>query len=105
MGTNYYARKKKPRIVKIYDELHLGKSSVGWRFAFKETDEIKSYPQFLKWLEDNKIDYDIFNEYGEKISIKKLIKFIEEKQKFNNPDNFKYDKNIDGYRFSSEDFS
>lgn len=105
MGTNYYAKKKKPRIVRIYDEIHLGKSSAGWRFAFQETDEIKSYPQFLKWLEDNKKDYNIVDEYGKKITIEKLVSLIEAKQGNDNPDNFVYDKNINGYRFSEDDFS
>lgn len=110
MGTNYYAVRKEPC---LYDrEIHLGKSSAGWLFLFHETDEIHTFPQFVKWLEDN-VDtgnYVIFDECERQITKEELLKKIERKQKSrrckNNPDNFKYGfKNVDGYRFSDKDFS
>ena len=87
MGTNYYAVKKKPRIVKIHDEIHLGKSSYGWKFAFQEQEQYHNF------------------EYGRKIKPQELLDLIEEKQKENNPDDFTYDKNVGGYRFIDSDFS
>jgi len=109
MGCNYYARKTKPRIVKVYDEIHLGKSSWGWKFCFKEHDEIHSYEQFVKWLENN-VDtgeFEIRDEYDRIIPKKELLKLIAERQESakDNPDNFEYCKNIDGYRFSEDEFS
>lgn len=110
MGTNYYAVKKKPCLYNR--EIHLGKSSAGWLFLFRDNEEFHTYPQFKKWLENN-VDtgeYLLFNEYNEEVSKEELINIIETKQKskncLNNPDNFNYRvKNIDGYRFTNGDFS
>lgn len=105
MGTNYYAVKKKPRIIKVYDKIHLGKSSIGWRFAFQGQPEYyKNYKEFENFILNNK-EFDIIDEYGHKIEPKELLELIAEKQKENNPDDFTYDENIDGYRFSDEEFS
>ena len=110
MGTNYYAVRKEPC---VYDRsIHLGKSSAGWLFLFEEHDEIHTFPQFVKWLEDN-VDtgeYVLFNEYNERITKEKLLDLIESKQNDprckRNPDNFNYNvKNIDGYRFTQGEFS
>lgn len=107
MGTNYYAKKRKPRIIfkRVYDEIHLGKSSAGWKFCFQETDEIKSYEDFLKWLDKNEKDYKIINEYGREVKKEDLIELINSLQKNENEDNFEYQKNINGYRFYKNDFS
>lgn len=37
MGTNYYAIKKEPRIIKVYDKIHLGKASVRMEILFPRT--------------------------------------------------------------------
>lgn len=110
MGTNYYAIKKKPCL--YGREVHLGKSSIGWLFLFRENDEIHTYPQFKSWLKNNvdSGEYVLFDEYNCEVSKNELIKLIESTQNDehckNNPDNFSYDvKNIDGYRFSDRDFS
>ena len=102
MGTNYYAVKKKPRIVKIHDEIHLGKSSYGWKFAFQE--QYHNFEEFKDFILNNK-EYIIKDEYGRKIKPQELLDLIEEKQKENNPDDFTYDKNVGGYRFIDSDFS
>lgn len=109
MGTNYYAVEKTYRYERR--EIHLGKSSGGWLFAFPSCEEFRTFPQFKHWLEQN-VDtgkYLIFNEYGEEVSKDDLLELIEEKQNdphcLNNPDNFEYGMNIDGYRFFDSDFS
>jgi hypothetical protein len=106
MGTNYYAVKKEPR---VYDRvIHLGKSSFGWRFLFHETEDIRTFPQFKRWLSENIGDtkeYVLMNEYNEEVTVVELIELIEIKQKENNPDNFSHCKDIDGYRFSDREFS
>ena len=109
MSTNYYAVRKKPC---LYNRnIHIGKASCGWLFLFQDNEEFHTYPQFLKWLENN-VDtgeYVLFNEYNEKIKKEELLKIIQDHQNDkhcqDNPDNFKYEKNIDGYRFSDEEFS
>lgn len=49
------------------------------------------------------------DEYHRIITVKDLLNLIDTKQKdeqcLSNPDNFKYDKNVDGYRFNDRDFS
>ena len=110
MGTNYYAVRKKPSLYNR--EIHLGKSSIGWLFLFQEQDDIHTFPQFCKWLENN-VDtgeWVLFNEYNEEVSKEYLLNVIESTQKNprcrDNPDNFKYGcKNVDGYRFDMRDFS
>lgn len=104
MGTNYYAVKKKPRIVKIYDEIHLGKSSVGWKFVFQEQEQYHNFEEFKDFILNNN-EWIIKNEYGEEVSPNELLELIKTKQKENNPDDFTWAKNVDGYRFSDKDFS
>lgn len=88
---------------------HLGKQSVGWLFLFKYQDEWKSYEEvkdyLLNKLEEN--EECIINEYWEEIDPEELIKAIEKAQEDykDNPDNFTYNDNIKGYRFSNGDFS
>ena len=109
MGTNYYAVRKEPCLHNR--NIHLGKSSAGWLFCFEEHDEIHTFPQFCRWLEDN-VDtgeYVLFNEYGDRVTKEYLLATIENKQNDircrNNPDNFSYGfKNVDGYRFSNREF-
>lgn len=109
MGTNYYAMKKE----KPYQgmSIHLGKSSCGWLFLFREHDDIKSFPQFKSWLESHVAtgEYVLMNEYGEEISVSDLLDLIETKQNDKycrgNPDNFENCRNVDGYRFVDCDFS
>ena len=58
MGTCYYAVKKKPS---LYNRtIHIGKSSAGWLFLFRDNEEFHTYPQFKKWLENE--DFEIGRE-------------------------------------------
>jgi len=90
---------------------HIGKSSWGWLFNFQDQDEWHSYEQFKNYItnKDNMKDKIIINEYNEKLTPKEMLKIIDDKQKdkrnLENPDNFHYCRNVDGYRFSSGDFS
>ena len=49
METN----KKKPSLYNR--EIHLGKSSAGWLFLFRDNEEFHTYPQFKRWLEDYRL--------------------------------------------------
>ena len=105
MGTNYYAVKKKPRIVKVYDEIHLGKSSVGWKFSFQRQPEYyNNYEEFENFILNNK-DFIVKDEYGHVIKPEDLLELIKQKQKEKNHADFKYDQNVNGYRFTDEEFS
>ena len=106
MGTNYYAVKTKPS---LEPPIHLGKSSMGWLYLFPFCEYFRTFNQFKQFLED-KVDsgeYVILNEYDEIVSKDDLLERIETKQVTckDNPDNFKYDMNIDGYRFCEGEFS
>ena len=116
MGTNYYAVKNRPT---VSDPIHIGKSSMGWMFHFEDQyqpwNEIPvvwhTYNQVIDWLQKHTVDnneYVIINEYDDIVTLDELKELIALKQEQDkgNPDNFSYHvKNIDGYRFSSGEFS
>ena len=101
MGTDYYLRKKKPRIVRVYDKLHLGKSSCGWWFNFQEQENIHSFEDVKKLIDSG--EYFIIDEYGKKHTPDEFYELVEHKKQ-----NDKFEgygaKNIDGYSFIDEDF-
>lgn len=90
---------------------HIGKSSYGWLFNFQDQEEWHTYKQFKEYILNKEIMQDkiIIDEDNQVISAKDLISKIDAKQNdpknLNNPDNFTYSKNVDGYRFSYSDFS
>lgn len=118
MGTNYYVVKRKPT---ISEPVHIGKSSLGWLFCFQIQNNTwedtpivwNNYSEVKEWLNKyaNGKDkpYTILDEYDREISYKEFIDLVDRKQKdkncLSNPDNFKYNKNIDGYRFTDREFS
>ena len=64
MGTNYHARVKCCAACGRYEELHIGKSSVGWKFLFRGHQEHvppltseRAWRDFLRGV-------PIFDEYG-----------------------------------------
>lgn len=110
MGTNYYLVKNRPS---IDSGLHIGKSSIGWRFLFQKPslwDVDKPLNTFEQWRDYLKEctecgSHVIMNEYDNIVSYDEFIKMVEEKQKENKPDMFQYCENVNGYRFSSSEFS
>lgn len=116
MGTNYYVVKNRPTIC---DPIHIGKSSYGWLFSFQTHNDKwndppivwNSYPQVYDWLKKNVDEtwkYVIMNEYDEIVPFDEFIDMVQKKQNDpfckSNPNNFSYSRNVDGYRFSDEDF-
>ena len=114
MGTNYYVVKNGPS---VKEPIHIGKSSAGWLFNFQMHNEKweeppvvwNSYNQVKEWLKKYTVDerkYIIMNEYDEIVSYDDFIELVESKQEDewcrDNPDNFSYSRNVDGYRFSDE---
>lgn len=117
MGTNYYLVKNGPTV--NYGPYHIGKSSIGWMFNFQEQNEPwgdwpvvwHTYPQVKQRLYDLTVansNFVIMNEYDEIVSYNDFIELVERKQSDphckSNPDNFSFAKNIDGYRFTDQEF-
>lgn len=113
MGTNYYAVMKKPTIT---DPIHIGKSSLGWKFLFHSVSSFENYindesldtygkwVNFLKEYTENDTIV-IMNEYDEEVSLTDFIELVQRKQLETNDDNFGYCDNVEGYRFTSGEFS
>lgn len=111
MGTNYYTVPKKPTLYPHH--LHIGKSSAGWKFLFQGYQgyeleyekyiNINSVEDWKQYLKEN--DILIFDEYDQEVSYDDFFKMVEEKQSEENVDNFSNCANINGYRFSYNDFS
>ena len=112
MGTNYYLVKNGPT---TREPIHIGKSSIGWRFMFQAQNETwndppivwNSYPMVrdtLKELTVDSTDYVIMDEYDEIVSYDDFIGLVDRKQAEDNKDNFAYSRNVDGYRFTDEEF-
>lgn len=108
MGVNYYAIKNK---VSLYNyPIHIGKSSAGWKFLFRGYVPIEDSELVLKSIEDwkeflsNK-EFVILDEYDRLISYEEFFNMVEQKQSEDNKDNFTWDVNVGGYRFSFRDFS
>ena len=112
MGTNYYAVKKEPTVL---SPIHIGKSSMGWKFCFHKVcrfenyineEPLNTFPQWKKFLEEQTANGNIviMNEYDEIVELNYLLELIESKQSEDNPDNFTWSDNIDGYRFIDGEF-
>ena len=117
MGTNFYAVRTRPT---VEEPIHIGKMSRGWLFLFNGYNDIShdppiiwnTYNQVKEWLYHNTVDkkdYVILNEYDEPIKFDDFFEMIDkwqtDEENLNNPDNFKWCKNVDGYRFSYAIFS
>ena len=116
MGTNYYLVKNGPT---CGTPIHIGKSSFGWLFSFQTQNEKwneppiiwNTYGQVKDTLKRMTVDsdkYAIVDEYDEIIPYDAFIKMVDEKQNDphnrKNKDNFAYARNVDGYRFTDEEF-
>lgn len=113
MGTNYYAVRNRPT---TEEPIHIGKSSAGWKFHFQSQNETyhdppaiwNTYDQVYEWLYKYTVESDqyvIMDEYDEIVSFDDFIKLVEDKQSENNPDDFTYCRNVNGYRFDADWFS
>lgn len=117
MGTNYYAVPNRPS---CREPIHIGKSSFGWKFCFQTQNDHWNEPpvvwntfnQVKEWLYKYTVEdqiYAIVDEYDEIVPFDDFIEMVEWKQKDSysrdNPDNFTYARNVDGYRFTDEEFS
>lgn len=117
MGTNFYAVRTRPT---TEGPIHIGKSSIGWLFCFQTQNQKYSEPpvvwntfeQVKAWLKKYTVEtkeYVIIDEYDSIIYYDEFVEFVERKQNDKrckeNPDNFTYDRNVNGYRFADDEFS
>lgn len=118
MGTNYYAVKNRPTVC---SPIHIGKSSYGWLFLFHEQSDPwredeptwHTYEEVRTWLYEHTVkekDYVIMDEYDRIVSFDQFFEMVDIKQldeiSKSNEENFKYRvKNVNGYRFTDEEFS
>ena len=118
MGTNYYARVDICSSCNKPDsEIHIGKSSMGWPFAFRSYPPSKwnewGIPEGLKQI---LVEYDdwkelifsdrvkVFDEYGGKHEKDDFIALVESKKDLN-PDSPDYGyTDSKGYRFIEGEF-
>lgn len=112
MGTNYYVVPNRPS---VEGPIHIGKTSFGWRFLF-QTQNAKwqdppvvwsSWPEVQDWLKKyvvEKQSHVILNEYDENISYSYFERLVEDLQNVDNPDDFTYCRNVNGYRFTDSEF-
>lgn len=116
MGTNYYAVRNRPT---TSEPIHIGKSSAGWLFSFQSHNDTwaeppvvwNTYRQVKEWLKKHTVDsneFVIINEYDDIISFEDFCKMVDDIQADpntqKNPYNFTYNRNVDGYRFTDEEF-
>lgn len=85
MGTNYYkesgTRERCPQchtVLKEPERVHIGKSSMGWKFLFASVGDITSYREWLVLL--NCPDVVIRDEYGETITLEDFKAMVQNKQ-------------------------
>lgn len=103
MGTNYYARINTcPTCHRPEEEIHLGKSSMGWQFlfAYNGGDYYKDVDELKEWLKGK----TIFDEYDRAVSHDDFWSLIEAKQATVNPSDGHF-ITINGYRFMDGEFS
>lgn len=110
MSTKYYLVPNRPS---ISSGILIGQSSFGWKFLFYKPSiwtvdqPLGTFTQWREFLKETvvvKESHVIMTEYDEIIPYEKFMKLIEEKQKVENKDNFIYCENVDGYRFTTENF-
>lgn len=77
MGCNYYLRRNYcPCCGTPREETHIGKSSVGWRWAAHIKRGIATFEEYKKFLNTG----TIYDEYGEICSLDELLKLISAKK-------------------------
>ena len=107
MGTNYYARCNICERCKRYDELHIGKSSMGWTFGFHATEKIRSWQSWREFLDSKSIK--IVDEYGREVSFLDFEDIIisKRKEKHNHAREYSEGSFLDeeGHSFTEGEFS
>lgn len=102
MGTNFYVITEKcEHCGRGNEDIHLGKSSMGWMFSFNYNSGkyYKNVPEMREWLRDK----EIIDEYDRSVDPKDFWDLVEAKQ--DGMAGTEIDFDIDGYRFIDRVFS
>jgi hypothetical protein len=100
MGTNYTLYYNKCKCCKRSDELHIGKSSAGWKFLFrKHSGKAENIQQWKELTAKG----EIIDEYGRLVTNDWFWDLVENKQKESRHTNA--GELIDGYNFADYEFS
>jgi hypothetical protein len=105
MGTNYYHRRDVcPTCQRAAEEVHIGKSSMGWTFSFSGT---AGYRTWEEWRDVLRSGGEIRDEYGDAVTLAHLERLVEEKRGGKNHAATYGDGWVDpdGHSFSSREFS
>lgn len=128
MSTNYYFRLKKEKrdqldtlfniifnknfkiiyneeiIAILNKEIHIGKTSYGWRPLFQKTDYFNSLKELILFYNLNKNDFDIVDEYNRIISWEEFEKemIINKSGNFSKDYNYYFDN--DNCWFNKREF-
>lgn len=98
MGTNYYLNTDYcPCCGKPRKQVHLGKSSYGWKFLFYKHGRVRDFPSFCEFIKQGEIE----NEYGDRFDAEDLLDLIEAQQDEKSHENA---QNINGYDFMEREF-
>lgn len=79
MGTNYYLKSIACKTCgHSQTELHIGKSSMGWKFLFNGNDFYRS--NFDSWMEEFKHpNKQIYDENNQKLTLEEFLDIVEKK--------------------------
>ena len=102
MGTNYFLHRNKCDKCGRYDEVHIGKSSGGWRFVFHYIPN--AFEKVTDWMQAM-ADGQIFDEYGRLVSFNEFWTTVDIKQKELRQCGLQGFRDIDNYDFLEGDFS
>ena len=111
MGTDYYVVRNRPS---IEDAIRIGKADDGWKFLFCEVhvecdppivwEKFEDVRDWLKKYTVDSKDYVIMDDCDMIVSYDELMDIIATQQLTDNPDDFRFCKNVGGYRFTKKDF-
>lgn len=108
MGTNYYVHTpgcaNACEHCNAGEKLHLGKSSIGWRFCFQAEPEWPRAQAHGLWLERAKSG-EIRDEAGETVPLDELLAFIDRKQDACAHTGYRFYFQSSGYDFSDQPFT
>ena len=117
MGTNIYMRRKEPRMVPMYDEVHVCKLSGGWRVHFDgssaEQNEYDEHAPHIGSMDDlrgylSTGEWELVDEYDEPTTLERVLehdRYMRDGKLWNtrvSMDNY-YDR--EGYPWSRWEFS
>jgi hypothetical protein len=93
MGTNYYARVNHCDKCNRGDDLHIGKSSFGWKFSFRgHRDHAPPLTTEQAWR-DFLREHPIFDEYGDRVEYDEFWKRAINKERSELRDHIDYLRN------------